>query len=61
MTAFLLDTNICIYLIIRRPANVLRRLQEHSVAEMGISCVTLSELEYGIHKSSQPLRNRIAL
>jgi tRNA(fMet)-specific endonuclease VapC len=61
VTAFLLDTNICIYLIKRRPANVLRRLQEHSVAEMGISCVTLSELEYGIHKGSQPLRNRIAL
>ncbi len=61
MTIFLLDTNICIYLIKRRPANVLRRLQEHSVAEMGISCITLSELEYGIHKSSQPLRNRIAL
>lgn len=61
MTAFLLDTNICIYLIKQRPANVLRRLQEHSVAEMGISCITLSELEYGLHKSSQPLRNRIAL
>jgi tRNA(fMet)-specific endonuclease VapC len=61
VTAFLLDTNICIYLIKRRPANVLRRLREYPVAEIGISCITLSELEYGIHKSSQPLRNRIAL
>ncbi len=61
MTAFLLDTNICIYLIKRRPANVLKRLKEHSIFEIGISCITLSELEYGIHKSSQPFRNRIAL
>jgi tRNA(fMet)-specific endonuclease VapC len=61
VTAFLLDTNICIYLIKRRPAHVLRRLKEHSIFEIGISCITLSELEYGIHKSSQPFRNRIAL
>jgi tRNA(fMet)-specific endonuclease VapC len=61
VTAFLLDTNICIYLIKHRPVDVLRRLQEHAFAEIGISCITLSELDYGIHKSSQPLRNRIAL
>lgn len=61
MTTFLLDTNICIYLIKRRPGIVLKRLQEYSVAEIGISCITLSELEYGVHKSSQPFRNRIAL
>jgi tRNA(fMet)-specific endonuclease VapC len=61
VTSFLLDTNICIYLIKKRPANVLRRIQEYSFAEISISCITLSELEYGIHKSSQPFRNRIAL
>ncbi len=61
MTAFLLDTNICIYLIKKQPVNVLMRLREHSISEIGISCITLSELEYGIHKSSQPFRNRIAL
>jgi len=61
VTAFLLDTNICIYLIKKKPANVLRRLQKYYIADIGISCITLSELEYGIQKSSQPFRNRIAL
>ena len=61
MTAYLLDTNICIYLIKRQPAVVLKRLREHSISEIGISCITLSELEYGINKSSRPFRNRIAL
>jgi tRNA(fMet)-specific endonuclease VapC len=61
VTSFLLDTNICIYLIKKHPANVLMRLREHSISEIGISCITLGELEYGIHKSSQPFRNRIAL
>jgi tRNA(fMet)-specific endonuclease VapC len=61
VTAFLLDTNICIYLIKNRPVDVLQRLKQHAFAEIGISCITLSELDYGIHKSSQPLRNRIAL
>jgi tRNA(fMet)-specific endonuclease VapC len=61
VTAFLLDTNICIYLIKKKPAPVLSRLTGHAFSEIGISTITLSELEYGIYKSSQPFRNRIAL
>jgi tRNA(fMet)-specific endonuclease VapC len=34
---------------------------DHAISTIGISCVTLSELEYGINKSSRPLQNRIAL
>ena len=57
----MLDTNICIYLIKRRPEIVLTRLQEHSPSEVCISSITLAELEYGVSKSSHPEKNRAAL
>lgn len=61
MTAYLLDTNICIYLIKKHPIQVLERLENIDVFEVGISTITLGELEYGINKSSKPYQNRIAL
>jgi tRNA(fMet)-specific endonuclease VapC len=57
----MLDTNICIYLIREQPASVLDRFASHSVGDIGISVITLAELEYGIAKSSRPARNRAAL
>ena len=58
---YMLDTNICIYLIRQKPIQVIRRLREQDLTEVGISSVTLSELEYGVQKSQQQARNRIAL
>jgi tRNA(fMet)-specific endonuclease VapC len=57
----MLDTNICIYLIKRQPPSVLRRFSSFGVGDLGISAITLAELEYGASKSSQPGRNRQAL
>ena len=57
----MLDTNICIYTIKRRPANVIDRLRRLDVSDVGISSITLSELQYGAAKSSRPDQNRIAL
>ena len=57
----MLDTNICIYLIKEQPASVLERFTAHPVGDIGISVITLAELEYGIAKSSRPARNRTAL
>ncbi len=57
----MLDTNICIYLIKKQPASVLDRFVAYPVGDIGISVVTLAELEYGTAKSSQPARNRAAL
>ena len=57
----MLDTNICIYLIKRAPANVLARLEKMRVADVAVSAITVSELEYGVEKSAFPARNRIAL
>ena len=57
----MLDTNICIYIIKQQPKSVLERFATFAVGDLGISVVTLAELEYGAMKSSQPARNREAL
>ena len=55
MLRYLLDTNICIYVIKRRPELVLDRFNENA-AHLAISSITLAELLYGAEKSSQPQR-----
>jgi tRNA(fMet)-specific endonuclease VapC len=57
----MLDTNICIYVIKRRPVEVLRRLREVPVSEVGVSSITVSELAYGVARSTRPAQNRAAL
>ena len=61
MIKYMLDTNICIYIIRKKPRRVLRRLQRCSVSDVGVSPITLSELEYGVAKSSKPKQNKLAL
>ena len=55
MIDFLLDTDTCIYLIKRQPAQAL--VPDYKVprliSQVGISTITLSELEYGVSKSSK--------
>ncbi|MFH1707238.1 MAG: type II toxin-antitoxin system VapC family toxin [Planctomycetota bacterium] len=58
---YLLDTNICIYLINRKPVQVIARMIKIPAEDIGISAVTLAELEYGVEKSDHPDRNRVAL
>ena len=58
---FLLDTNICIYLINQKPARVLDRLTETDPRDIGISAVTFAELDYGVAKSRDVEANRHAL
>jgi tRNA(fMet)-specific endonuclease VapC len=58
---YLLDTNICIYLIKQQPRQVLDRFLEAPLGEIGISAVTVAELMYGVEKSTQKERNRTAL
>ena len=57
----LLDTNICIYLIREKPRSILERFKEHAVGDIGISVITLAELEYGVSKSGKPATNKEAL
>jgi tRNA(fMet)-specific endonuclease VapC len=57
----ILDTNICIYVIKKKPRQVLRHFTDFAVGDVGISSITLSELEYGVEKSARPDANREAL
>ena len=52
---YMLDTNICIDVIKRRPELVLDRFNENA-AHLAISSITLAELLHGAEKSSQPQR-----
>ena len=61
MIGFLLDTNTCIYIIKRKPEQALARLQSLQVSDVGVSAITLRELEYGVSKSSKPEQNKMAL
>ena len=58
---YLLDTNICIYLIKKRPPEVLERFRQHSPQDGAISIITLFELEYGVEKSKDRQRSGDAL
>ena len=40
----MLDTNTCIYIIKRKPPDVLERFKRTEISHIGISSITLSEL-----------------
>ncbi len=61
MIRYLLDTNICIYVIRNKPSRLIQHLQSLRIADVGISSITLSELEYGVAKSQKPPQNKLAL
>lgn len=58
---YMLDTNICIYLIKQKQTAVLKRFRKTNISEISISSITLSELFYGVSKSSRPEQNFMAL
>jgi len=59
---YLLDTNICIYLMKHQPPEVAERFAECFVGDVVISAITLAELEYGVTCSGQAeAQNRLAL
>jgi tRNA(fMet)-specific endonuclease VapC len=57
----MLDTNICIYLIKQHPPSVLERFLAHPVGDIGISSITVAELDYGASKSRHATKNHLAL
>jgi tRNA(fMet)-specific endonuclease VapC len=61
MIRFLLDTNICICLIKRKPIEVVQKLQTLAISEVGMSSITLSEMEYGVSRSARRDQNKLAL
>ena len=57
----MLDTNICIYIMKQQPVAVLKRFVEYQIGDIGISSITLSELRYGVAKSTHQEKNSKAL
>lgn len=58
---YLLDTNICIYLIKQKSATILKRFQNLSQQDAFLSSISIHELQYGVYKSQAPEKNLAAL
>ena len=58
---YMLDTNILVYAIRHPKDGVHEIIKRHIFMDLCISAITLGELEYGVQKSANPQRNRLAL
>lgn len=58
---YMLDTNICIYIIKHKPQKVIERFLKIDPKEICISSITFAELSYGAEKSLAKIKNHIAL
>ena len=58
---YLLDTNICIYIINRQSETTVKKITGCTPQDIKISSVTAAELEYGVSKSKRRNQNRSAL
>ncbi len=58
---YLLDTNICIYLIKQHPQSVVEKIRSVPIETICVSTITLAELEHGVAKSKYPERNKLTL
>ena len=54
---FMLDTDICIYIIKRKPASVLKRLESLKPGQLTMSAITFAELMNGAKKSQHVKTN----
>lgn len=58
---YMLDTNICIFIIKHKPEKVFTELLKHEPEEICISSVTYAELMHGVEKSKAIEKNRAVL
>ena len=58
---YLLDTNICIYIIKNNSQKVVEKIKSLKPSQIKLSAISLGELEYGVSKSKYKERNRDAL
>ncbi|MFN6323828.1 MAG: type II toxin-antitoxin system VapC family toxin [Burkholderiales bacterium] len=61
MPRYMLDTNMCIYLMKNQPEQVARRFAECLVGDVVMSAITYAELEYGAAVSADPAREQANL
>ena len=57
MSQYLLDTNICIYIINKRPESVYKKFKKVNLENISISSITDFELRYGVEKSQKLEKN----
>jgi tRNA(fMet)-specific endonuclease VapC len=55
---YLIDTNICIYIMNKLPAEVIKKFKQFELGEIGLSTITVSELQYGVAKSIHREKNQ---
>jgi tRNA(fMet)-specific endonuclease VapC len=58
---FLLDTNICIYIIKKSPPKVFKKLETMKMGDVGISSITYCELQFRVANSKNREKNQDAL
>lgn len=58
MPRYMLDTNMCIYLMKHQPEEVARRFAQCYVGDVVMSAITYAELEYGVAVAATPKRER---
>ncbi|WP_186012554.1 type II toxin-antitoxin system VapC family toxin [Burkholderia gladioli] len=58
MPRFMLDTNMCIYLMKNQPEQVAKRFAECFVGDVVMSAITYAELEYGVVVSGNRAKER---
>ena len=58
---YMLDTNICIYIMKEKPISVLKQFEKHAVGEVAMSVITHGELLYGAYKSQHHKKSLLNL
>lgn len=58
---YMLDTNICIYIIKQKPLDVIKKFTQLNPEQVCVSSITVAELEYGVSKSQHKVKNSNAL
>jgi len=58
MPRYMLDTNMCIYLMKSQPEEVARRFAQCYVGDVVMSSITYAELEYGVAVAADPEQER---
>ena len=58
---FLIDTNICIFLIRKQFESIHSHIRRHRVGEISVSAITEAELRFGADASAQSTKNHAVL
>lgn len=58
---YLLDTNICIYLMKGQLEQLVQRFEKEHPDNLGLSSITVAELKFGMEKSAKVKSNLLAL